>query len=255
MRQTIKVPKAAEIIAQRIRKSIVRGEIGVGEYLPPEAQLLEAYQVSRPTLREAIRILEVEGLISISRGARRGARVERPSTDLVTKAAGIALQAQGATIGDVYQARSLIEPTAARLAAQRRPKMAGSALMAQFKVELEACDKCETGDLSYIRREIAVFHQVLMEQSGNKTLAMVAIALKELVDRHQALVYSRLRDEDLVGRVKRIRNGLRSHARLAKLVEQGDAAGAEKHWQEHMRLAGNVWLVEVAETSVVDILD
>lgn len=245
----IRVPKAAEIIAQRIRKAIVRGELKAGDYLASEAKLLADYEVSRPTLREAIRILEVEGLLSISRGARRGARIETPTTEIVTKAAGVALQLQGATIGDVYEARTLIEPAAARIAALTRPVEAAEALRTQIEKEYAADD-----DLTQIRHEIAVFHQILMEQSGNLTLAMVATALKELVDQHIALVYSRPVD-DIAARLKQIRLGFRSHERLARLIETGDATGAEAHWLQHMKNAGRFWLDDVAGTSVVDILD
>jgi DNA-binding FadR family transcriptional regulator len=246
----IRVPKAAEIIAQQIRKSIVRGELKEGDYLPSEAQLLTDYEVSRPTLREAIRILEVEGLLSISRGARRGARIERPSVEIVTKAAGVALQLKGATIGDVYTARMLIEPAAARMAAEHRPKLAAAVLYAQIEREFAATELPELND---VRQEIAIFHELLMEQSGNITLAVVAAALKELVDRHQALVYSR--HTNVPERLKQIRWGLRSHERLAALIEAGDGPGAEAHWLKHMKNASNFWLGDVADTSVVDILD
>ena len=245
----IRVPKAAEIIAKRIRKSIVRGELKAGDYLPPEGQLLSAYEVSRPTLREAIRILEVEGLLSISRGARRGARVEAPTAELVTNAAGVALQAQGATLADVYEARMVIEPAAARLAAERRPKEAAAALRTQIAREYAVCE-----DLKPVRHAVADFHRALMEQSGNLTIGVMSAALGELIERHQALVYSRP-VQNMEERLKQIRVGLRSHEKLASLVEAGDGPGAEAHWKAHMKKAGEFWLAGVAETSVIDVLD
>jgi DNA-binding FadR family transcriptional regulator len=246
----IRVPKAAEIIAQRIRKSIVRGELKTGDYLPAEAQLLETYEVSRPTLREAIRILEVEGLLSISRGARRGARFYLPSIALNTRPTGSALQLQGTTIGDVYEARTVIEPAAARLAAERRPKEAAEALREQIKREQKAF---ETKDLASARHEVAMFHEVLMEQSGNGTITIIATALKDIVERQHAVVYSGYTDVD--ERVKVFHLAFRSHERLAKLVEQGDGPGAEAHWIKHMKGAGALWPGGAANTSVVDVLD
>ena len=70
----VRVPKTAELVAGRIRRSIVTGELRTGDSLPSEAHLITDFQVSRPTIREAIRILESEGLISVSRGARGRAR-------------------------------------------------------------------------------------------------------------------------------------------------------------------------------------
>jgi GntR family transcriptional regulator, transcriptional repressor for pyruvate dehydrogenase complex len=68
----VRVPKTAELVASRIRRAIVEGRIGAGENLPSEAKLVETFEVSRPTIRETIRILEFE--ITASRGARGGAR-------------------------------------------------------------------------------------------------------------------------------------------------------------------------------------
>ena len=74
-----------------------------------------------------------------------------------------------------------------------------------------------------------------------------------MIDRHQALVYSR--HTDVEQRLKQIRWGLSSHERLARLIEAGDELGAESHWLKHMQNAGIFWLDDVANTSVVDILD
>ena len=71
----IRVPKTSEIVANHIRGQIVRGELREGDSLPPEGQLMTSFGISRPTLREAFRILEAESLISVVRGSRSGARV------------------------------------------------------------------------------------------------------------------------------------------------------------------------------------
>ncbi|HYG26204.1 MAG TPA: GntR family transcriptional regulator, partial [Caulobacteraceae bacterium] len=64
----VRARKTAEIVAGRIRRAIVQGSIGPGESLPSEAELIQMFEVSRPTIREAIRILEFENLISVLRG-------------------------------------------------------------------------------------------------------------------------------------------------------------------------------------------
>ena len=82
----------------------------LGFRLPPEGQLMESLGISRPTLREAFRILEAEGLISVVRGSRTGAKVHQPSVDLVSRYAGYVLESRGTTVADLYQARLAIEP-------------------------------------------------------------------------------------------------------------------------------------------------
>src|SRR3546814_2210868 len=84
----IRVPKTSELVADQIRAQIVRRELTEGDSLPPEGALMTTLGISRPTLREAFRILEAENLISVVRGSRSGARVHQPSTELVSRYAG-----------------------------------------------------------------------------------------------------------------------------------------------------------------------
>ncbi|MFZ4603364.1 MAG: FadR/GntR family transcriptional regulator [Caulobacterales bacterium] len=245
----LRLPKAAEVVAARIRRAIVTGELKTGDSLPPEARLVLEFGVSRPTLREAIRILEAEGLISVSRGARGGAKVSQPDADIVARAAGIALQTHGATINDVYEARLLIEPPAARLAAERRPRQAAATLRRHVEYEFAVID-----DPTAITKAIADFHTMLMEQCGNVTLAILAVALRGVFER--ALLAAQGRGaHDSAERQKNLRIGLKSHVKLVDLIEARDGPGAEAHWHTHMRNAGKVWLRELGQRSVIDILD
>ena len=81
----VKVPKTAELVATQLRNQIIRGELREGDALPPESTLMEQFAVSRPTLREAFRVLESEALISVRRGARGGARVHAPNGDVAAR--------------------------------------------------------------------------------------------------------------------------------------------------------------------------
>ena len=92
VRTAVWVPKTAELVAAYIRRRIVRGELQRDDALPPESALMEQFSVSRPTLREAFRILESEGLITIRRGARGGARVQVPTTEVAAGYVGLVLQ-------------------------------------------------------------------------------------------------------------------------------------------------------------------
>src|SRR6478735_779953 len=94
-RPNVRVPKAAELVASHLRQQIVRGDIGLGQPLPAETELRAIYSVSRPTLREALRILESEALIVVKRGARGGARAALPDGVAATRAAGLLLQVRG----------------------------------------------------------------------------------------------------------------------------------------------------------------
>jgi DNA-binding FadR family transcriptional regulator len=88
----IRVLKTAEVVADHIRQRIIRGELKEGDTLPPEGQLMVSLSISRPTLREAFRILEAKQLISVTRGSRTGARIHQPKVEIVSRYAGFGLQ-------------------------------------------------------------------------------------------------------------------------------------------------------------------
>jgi len=244
----IRVPKAAELVASRIRRAIVTGELKDGQSLPSETQLMAEFRVSRPTVREGIRVLESQGLITVSRGARGGAKVTRPDSGIVASAAAMALQTRGATIRDVYEARMLIEPPAAKLAAERRPKTAAKALRPHVEHEFDVI-----GDPDAVTRAIAEFHKLLMEQCGNETVATLALALKNVFEKSLLTAQHNRKPEPEADRLARLRYGLRSHAKLVDLIEAGDGAGAEAHWVSHMENAGRIWLKSVGSKQMIDL--
>jgi GntR family transcriptional regulator, transcriptional repressor for pyruvate dehydrogenase complex len=95
--QLVRAPKTSELIAARLRRQIVRGAVRPGEKLPPETELMEQFGVSRPTIREAFRILETERLIVVRPGSRGGAQVVAPDPAVAARYVGLLLQLQGAT--------------------------------------------------------------------------------------------------------------------------------------------------------------
>ena len=102
----IRSPKTAELVAGTLRRMVVDGQLTDGDFLPNEAELMTHFGVSRPTLREAVRVLESERLVEVRRGSRTGARVRVPGPEIVARPAGLLLELSGATIADVLVARS-----------------------------------------------------------------------------------------------------------------------------------------------------
>src|SRR5450631_1036397 len=115
--QPFRVPKTAELVARDLRSKIVRGELKDGDTLPSEGELVTRYSVSRPTLREALRILESEALLTVTRGSRGGPRVHLPDPRLAARHFGLVLQSRATTLAEIYGARLLIEPSCVHLVA------------------------------------------------------------------------------------------------------------------------------------------
>src|SRR4051812_24202856 len=173
----IRVPKFAELVAGHIRNRIVRGELVRGEALPSETALMEDFDISRPTLREAFRILESEGLITVRRGARGGARVQVPEAGVAARYAGLVLQNRGATVADVFEARVIVEAPAAALVAARRDHVSCGKRLREWVDEHEA----EIASREFIET-FNEFNRLLVSMTRNETLILVTTMLEYLCD-------------------------------------------------------------------------
>src|SRR5437879_5702352 len=137
----LREPKMADRVAAQLRRMFIRGEIAEGDMLPPESELIEKFGVSRPTLREAFRVLESESLIEVRRGVRGGARVNAPDPEVAARYAGLILEYRNATLGDVYDASAVIEPQCARLVAAKHTAADVKQLRAALEREKEVLDE------------------------------------------------------------------------------------------------------------------
>jgi DNA-binding FadR family transcriptional regulator len=234
-------------IADELRGLIVAGKLAEGDSLGHEPDLVERFGVSRPSLREALRILEAEGLVTVVRGVRGGVVVHEPDGRMTARTAALVLQSRNVPLADVFEARSLVEPIAAKTIATMRGRKAAvkelRALVAQEEAVLE--DPERFGEAN------AAFHERLVALAGNQTLGIVAEMLAEIVARAVTAVS---RGDDAVGSLAVRRRGIRSQERLLELLDDGDGAAAEEFWRSHMQVVGRVMLGQEAST-VVDLLD
>ncbi len=111
--------KIASNISVEIRSQIAEGRLNDGDRLAALPELATAFGVSRPTLREALRVLERESLLDLRTGTHGGARVRVPSTETAAQLAAIIIESEQTTIGDLWEARAVIEPRLLGLVAQR----------------------------------------------------------------------------------------------------------------------------------------
>jgi GntR family transcriptional regulator, transcriptional repressor for pyruvate dehydrogenase complex len=111
------VPKAARIVADALRERILTNEVATGSHLPSAEDLLAEFGVSRATLREALNVLESEGLVRLRRGPGGGAIVTAPDGLAITRSLDSLLRFEGTTVEQVMEVRLVVDPLAARLAA------------------------------------------------------------------------------------------------------------------------------------------
>jgi len=237
-----------ELIADELRALIVSGKVAEGDSLGREPDLVERFGVSRPSLREALRILEAEGLITVVRGVLGGVVVRAPDVSVTARTAAVLLQSRNVTLGDVHDARSVIEPAAARLVASGSSS-SRKAAVADLEQLVEQ-QRLVIDDPEKFGRANAAFHEQLVVLAGNQTLAIVAEMLNEVVARAVTAVSQRgSRDSEATRR-----RGIRSQERLLELIAVGAGIEAEEHWRAHMTAVGTVMLGQRAK-SVVDLID
>ena len=241
----VRSPKTAELVAQTLRKMIVDGQLTDGDFLPYEADLMAHFQVSRPTLREAVRVLESDRLVEVRRGSRTGAKVRVPGPEIVARPAALLLAISGTTLGDVMTARIGIEPYAVRLLAESGSIAAHDELRRMVEAIPEAR---ASGRLAQASAEL---HRRLVELSGNATLAMIAGMVHDISETHTTAAI--LGEQNMVPEAQYAKL-LRSYGRLVGLVSERRGPEVEQHWRRHMENASAALLKGYEKTKVRDIM-
>ncbi|TDD88871.1 FadR family transcriptional regulator [Actinomadura darangshiensis] len=230
----IRQPRLADMVASVLRERIVSGELADGELIGPQDDLLAEFGVSKPSMREALRILESEGLITVLRGNKGGAIVHVPRTETAAQAIDLVLRTQQSAPDDIAVALVRLEPLCAGLCAERPDRESGvvPALEAAQRKAEESVDD----PLGFVRaaRE---FHAQLVFCCGNAAMAVAVGALERLwTTAEQEWAGGAAGRGDFPGLDQRS-DGVRAHRRLIKLIAAGDAAGAERAARRHLTAA------------------
>jgi DNA-binding FadR family transcriptional regulator len=241
----IRVPKAAELVAVALRRQIINAQLADGATLPPEAELMMQFNVSRATLREAFRILESESLIEVRRGPHGGARVKPPAASVAARYAGLVLQHRVTSIADVYEARTVMEGRLARAVAVRAtPKM-----LARLDDVLDAGGAVVGDPQAFADHDIA-FHLLIAELAGNETIELLVHMLYSIVGvvrREHVAASAEARA------LQEARQVHRTHAALVELIRAGDADGVDTLWERHLAEVRKHYLAMPAADAVLEL--
>jgi DNA-binding FadR family transcriptional regulator len=195
---------------------------------------MAGFSMARTTVREGLRILESQGLIEVRRGRRGGGRVTHPRMDHLAQGLALSLQLQQVTYRDVDEARRMIEPVLAGRLARRAT---GDDIAALNGIIRAAEVAARVPDREGFAELATQFHQTIVERAGNLTMATVAQLIRELVTSY----YVSAAERDGADAATFAR-AVRSYRKLVRLVEAGDAEGAEEHWRRQM-----VWTSSASE--------
>lgn len=217
--------KTYEVLADQLRRQILSGELAEGQRLPVEEELTAQFGVARTTLREALRVLESQGLITIRRGRGGGPIVTHPDLGPISHALAASLELQNTTVGDLDEARRLIEPQLAGQLARHHRRLDLAPLEAAVDAAAAAAER---DDAVGFALAAAGVHEALVECSGNRTLATLTMLLQHMVRAYYT------RNTDRFDR-RLMRRAVRGYRKLLDLIRAGDEAGAVAHWDATMR--------------------
>jgi GntR family transcriptional regulator, transcriptional repressor for pyruvate dehydrogenase complex len=170
-------PKAAMLLAQRIMRDVVRGGLKPGDLLMPERTMLEQYRVGRATLREALRLLEFQGVIALKPGPRGGPVLQDPDASHLASMLVLLLQLKQAPFRSIAEVRAALEPMTSRLAAERMSDEALAELGETIDTMRDHLDSQEVF-LNANKR----FHDIIAWSSGNALFGYITDSLLDIMD-------------------------------------------------------------------------
>jgi GntR family transcriptional repressor for pyruvate dehydrogenase complex len=228
--QRIRQPRVADIVASRLRDDILSGRLSEGDVLPSQETLFQEFGVSAPALREAIHILESDGLVSVRRGNIGGAVVHLPSAERTAQMIGMVLQSRAATPADVSGALLYLEPICAGMCAAREDRTTDVVphLEAEIRLQTEQFD-----DVSQYVPNARRFHEAIVSLCGNEPMILLIGSLELIWSAHESSVWS----DDSPMAAKTRRAALRDHRQLLEAIRSGNSARAIRIAQDHLTAA------------------
>ncbi|MBY8857335.1 FadR family transcriptional regulator [Nocardia sp. CA2R105] len=219
--QPMQVPKASDVLANDLRERILRGEFPSGTALPPERELVTQTQMSRTTVREALRILEVQGLVVIKTGRSGGAFVQQPGGDAVASSVSLLIRGQQLRLTALLETREAIEPACAGLAAKYRTDDdltaldAANALLGDLDIPLE----------QFLQANVD-WHLAVATASHNELLTGFMTALSNAI-------YSSTENTAFVDDEVR-KTTYKAHKTITDAIRAGDPAVATRRMTKHV---------------------
>jgi GntR family transcriptional repressor for pyruvate dehydrogenase complex len=231
--QRFRQPRVAELVASMLRDDILSGRLKEGDVLPSQESLFGEFGVSPPALREAIHILETDGLISVRRGNVGGAVVHHPTAERTAHMISMVLQARAATPVDVSEALMHLEPICAGMCAAREDRMTEVVPYLQNEIGIQSA---QFDDLSQYVPNARRFHETLVSRCGNEPMILVIGSLELIWSAHESAVWNG--DGDPAPMVDKTRRAaLRDHQRLLDAICDGNATRAIRLAQDHLAAA------------------
>jgi GntR family transcriptional repressor for pyruvate dehydrogenase complex len=218
-----KILNASDQIARHLRGLIVGGELPLGAKLPAEGELATTFDVSRATVREALRTLSAQNLIRTTRGPGGGSQVAAPTlgnmTELLESNLRLLVDAEDVTVSELLDARQTLEVPATRLAAEHRSDEGLRRLESTLVAD---SGELSTGDQFELHRD---FHAAILDACGNRLLALATQPIFVVLQTRLARTRAERGFQESI---------TKDHHAIAAAVADGDSERAALEMTKHL---------------------
>jgi GntR family transcriptional regulator, transcriptional repressor for pyruvate dehydrogenase complex len=212
--------KTAEIVARQIVSAITRKRMAPGDRLPSEAEMLAELGVGRATLREALRYLELQGVLVIRPGAKGGPTVAPPDARGIAASLSLVLQANRTPFRTIVRSRTLLEPLVAAEAAANAKE---TGYLDELRESVEKIEQ-SNGDVAAFLAENGRFHELVAWASGNVVFAYLIGSLHWIIDGSALGVqYPEWAQPPTI----------KAHRKIYEAIKAGDQGRASREMEKH----------------------
>lgn len=223
--QPVVPQRASELIYTQIRDMIIQGKLNPGDRLPSERTMMEQLHRSRPTVREALRMLERDGFIRIVPGSQ-GAIVQELSTQNIEQSLQALLQTSRISLGQLAEVRSTTDVAVAEWAASRRTEADLLELERQLDLQQAHID-----DFVMLARLDPAFHAALGHAAHNDVAVIFTHVFSRVVEE---LLEQRMRDSGAQHRREMAQKIVRMHADIVEAIRERDPKTAGVRMKAHL---------------------
>lgn len=228
MRQA-RQPRLADLVADRLREDILSGKYKEGQVLDVSSGLLGEFGVSMPTLREAIRVLENDGLLRTLRGSHGGVVVQLPTPRRIGEVTAMLLQARGVDTSDVARVLGRMEPICATMCAERDDR--ADTIVPALR-EIVARQWAQVDDLDSYMENAHAFHDAIVAGCGSETMLVSLGALEAVWSAHASSRFQH-REVQPTEHMDR-RTAVQDHEAILASIAAGDGEAAGTLLRKHI---------------------
>lgn len=214
-----------ELVVQRIKDLLARGELRAGSRLPPERELADMLNISRPSLRTALKALSVMGIIRAKPGA--GTYIAESIPEVFTEPMHFMTLINNTSVEELFEARRIIEAGLAEMAAERATEEDLAALQSEINGMRETIGDPE----SFLRHDIS-FHQAIARAADNKLMSGVMDTIAQLLYHIRRQTIASASDFE---------EAINWHQKIFEAIRKRDAKRAKEMLSSHLRYAQTGW--------------